>query len=408
MSGITGIWQLTGIQSGQTFTPPFTVTATVMGTVANGNAFLIDLISANVKQNIQVTGNLNPNNIGASHYYGIDIFGSGGSPVLYATPSVNVQYTVVLTIGTTGKANIELFSGGTLLAFLDGLSIGTGPFYLVLGQFEGQSYTVGPNTAVWSSVEVDALSPPSVSPRGVISAGGFGGFSSATPGSWIEIYGSGLGPDSRSWGALDFNGIHAPTSLDTTSVTIGGKQAFVDYINPTQINAQVPYDVPIGPQQLIVMSPSGTSPPYTMTINQTEPGLLAPAAFSIAGNQYVVAIFPDEITYVLPPGAISGVPSRRANPGDTVTFYGIGFGPVTPAISAGQIVEQSNTLVDSLQIYFGGVPAVVAYSGLAPAYIGLYQFNVVVPNVPQSDLLPLTFTLGGIGGTQTLYIAIGQ
>jgi uncharacterized protein (TIGR03437 family) len=36
----------------------------------------------------------------------------------------------------------------------------------------------------------------------------------------------------------------------------------------------------------------------------------------------------------------------------------------------------------------------------------LYQFNVVVPDVPASDLVPLTFTLGGNPGTQTLYIAV--
>jgi len=39
---------------------------------------------------------------------------------------------------------------------------------------------------------------------------------------------------------------------------------------------------------------------------------------------------------------------------------------------------------------------------------GLYQFNVVVPNLPASDTTPLTFTLNGTPGTQTLNLFIGN
>lgn len=50
--------------------------------------------------------------------------------------------------------------------------------------------------------------------------------------------------------------------------------------------------------------------------------------------------------------------------------------------------------------------AVTQYAGLAPGAIGLYQFNVVVPSVPASDTTPLTFTLGTVSSTQTLFIAV--
>jgi uncharacterized protein (TIGR03437 family) len=55
---------------------------------------------------------------------------------------------------------------------------------------------------------------------------------------------------------------------------------------------------------------------------------------------------------------------------------------------------------------FGSTPATLNYFGLAPNYVGLYQFNVVVPNISNSDLVPVTFTLGGVSGTQTLYTAV--
>jgi uncharacterized protein (TIGR03437 family) len=122
----------------------------------------------------------------------------------------------------------------------------------------------------------------------------------------------------------------------------------------------------------------------------------------------VVAQFADG-TYVLPAGAIPGLASRPAKPGDIIVIYGIGFGSVNPNIPPGQLVEQLNTLSDPFTISFGGVPATsVPYDGLTPNFMGLYQFDVQVPQVAASDAVPLTFTLGSNAGTQTLAIAIGN
>jgi uncharacterized protein (TIGR03437 family) len=247
---------------------------------------------------------------------------------------------------------------------------------------------------------------PAISAGGVVSASAFGEFTSVAPGSWIEIYGSNLASDTRGWAGSDFSGVNAPTSLDGTSVYIGGQAAFVDYISPGQVNAQVPSSVATGVQQITVETASGTSAPFNITVNAVQPGLDAPASFNVNGIQYAVALFPDNVTYVLPTGAIPGVASRPAQPGDTVMLYGVGFGPVTPDIPAGQIVQESNMVSDSLKISVGGMAASLSYSGLAPNLIGLYQFNVVIPNVSASGAAPLTFTLDGAAGTQTLYIAV--
>lgn len=247
---------------------------------------------------------------------------------------------------------------------------------------------------------------PAIKSGGVVSAGAFGAFSSVAPGSWIEIYGSNLAAGSRGWAGTDFNGVNAPTSLDGTKVTIGGQSAFIDYISPAQVNAQVPSNVATGQQSLVISTASGASNAYMITVNAEQPGLLAPSSFSIGGKQYVTALFSDGATYVLPPAAIAGLASRRAQPGDNITFYGVGFGPVTPNISAGQIVQQTNSLAPSFHLFFGGTEASVSYAGLAPNAVGLYQFNVVVPNVPGSDAVLVTFTLAGVAGTQTLYIAV--
>jgi uncharacterized protein (TIGR03437 family) len=247
---------------------------------------------------------------------------------------------------------------------------------------------------------------PSIAAGGVVSASAFGGFTSVAPGSWIEIYGSNLASATRSWAGSDFNGVNAPTSLNGTSVTIGGQSAFIDYISPGQVNAQVPSNVAPGAQPMVVTLNNLASSPYLIAVNATEPGLLAPSSFNIGGTPYVVALFSDGTTYVLPPGSIPGVNSRSAQPGDIITLYGVGFGPVIPSIPAGQIVQQLNSLGSSFQLNFGQSQATVTYAGLAGNFVGLYQFNVTVPNVGGGNAVPVTYSLGGVPGSQTLYIPI--
>ncbi len=47
------------------------------------------------------------------------------------------------------------------------------------------------------------------------------------------------------------------------------------------------------------------------------------------------------------------------------------------------------------QLSIGGVPTTATYSGLAPNYTGLYQFNITVPDVA-AGTVPVTFTLNGV------------
>jgi uncharacterized protein (TIGR03437 family) len=256
----------------------------------------------------------------------------------------------------------------------------------------------------------NASSLPSVSKGGVTSAYQFGALASPAPGSWIEIYGSNLATDTRPWATTDFTGNNAPTSLDGTTVTIGGQLAYIDYISSGQVNAQVPSTVPTGTQPIVVTVGSNVSQPQSIAINATAPGLYAPPQVLIGSNQYVGALFPDYETWVLPPGAVTGFTSQRATPGDIIILCGIGFGPLTTNLPAGQIAQGTgNTLpTGSFQIFFAGTPAQVNYAILWPGYVGLYFFEVVVPNVAANDLTPVTFTLGGVPGTQTLYTAIGN
>jgi len=266
---------------------------------------------------------------------------------------------------------------------------------MLAGTFDAMADNIG--------FTLTAAAPPSLA--SVLSAGAFGGFTAIAPGSWIEIYGSNFTANSLGWSGSDFvNGV-APTQLGGVTVSIGGKPAFIDYVSSGQVNALVSSDVPIGATTLTVSNPNGASNSLPLTVNTTEPGLLAPPAFQVGGKQYLAALFADG-SFAIPQNAISGVASRPAKPGDTLIVYGVGFGPVVPAVPAGTVVTQGNALATPVQFTVGTAPATVTYDGLVPSYTGLYQFNIVVPNVAANDAVPISFTLGGAQGSQTLYIAV--
>lgn len=320
-----------------------------------------------------------------------------------------LNYSLQLWAGSTLLASSSRFDGEANFTGIDTVIYFSGSNHPQAGQpLKIVVACAGPSTGfsgvLFDNLSLTASTAPTIG--AAISTGAYGAFPSASPGSWVDIYGGNLAGATRSWAGTDFNGITAPTSLDGTNVTVGGKAAFIDYISPGQVNILLSSDTPTGAQQLIVTSPAGTSVPYSITINPTQPGLLAPPNFKIGNVQYAVGIFTDG-SYALPTGALQGVRSRPAKPGDIITLYGVGFGPVTPYIPAGQLVQQLNMIATPLLMSVGGIPAMLDYDGLAPSFTGLYQINLVVPSVPAGDAA-LTFTLGGTPGTQTLYIPIGN
>jgi uncharacterized protein (TIGR03437 family) len=300
-------------------------------------------------------------------------------------------------------------------------NVGTITMYAAGNAVTGQLVVTGTQTYSTSlqlspASSTTGGSTPTVSSGGVVSASSFGGFTSAAPGSWIEIYGTNLGPATPyTWQGSDFNGSSAPTTINGVKVTVGGQPCYVDYTSSTQVNAQIPANVSTGAQPLVVTTASGSSSPYSLMINTLQPGLLAPSSFAVSGKQYVVAFDASQATaavptgpYVLPPGAISGLSSAYAKPGDTIVIYGVGFGGVSPSSvsDAGQVVSATNTLSNPFSMSIGGSVAPLLYYGLAPGYVGLYQFNVTIPQIANNDFAPLTFSLAGTAGSQTLYTAV--
>jgi len=294
-----------------------------------------------------------------------------------ATGLVETSGSGTLPSGTR-RVHIELdFVGGTINTFADNISF-------ILSAPNG---------------------PPVIDPGGIVSASAFGGGLLVGQGSWIEIYGRNLASTTASWSASDFvNGV-GPTTLQGVTVSIGGQPAYVNYVSPGQIDALLPSNAMTGAAPLTVTNANGTSDPFYVSVSATQPNLLAPSTFLIGGKQYVAAFNPDG-TFALPTNAIVGVSSNPATPGQTIVLYGIGFGPVSDGVTAGTLPAQQDSLTLPLVVSVGTANAQLAYAGLATGLTGLYQINIVVPQVSANSAEPITFTLGGTKGKQTLYLAV--
>ena len=103
-----------------------------------------------------------------------------------------------------------------------------------------------------------------------------------------------------------------------------------------------------------------------------------------------------------PPSLISGVATVPAKPGDTILLFGTGFGPTTPPSPIGQLVQVS-PLANQVTVRIGGVAADTQFAGIVSP--GLYQFNVVVPNVPVGDNM-VSMVIGNSSSQPNAFLAV--
>jgi uncharacterized protein (TIGR03437 family) len=256
-----------------------------------------------------------------------------------------------------------------------------------------------------------AANPPSINSGGIVTPLGFGGGQRFSVGQWIEIYGANISNvQYREWAGGDFNGNTAPTSLDGISATVGGVAAPIWIYTTNQVNIQIP-QVPAGPQQVVIRTPNGQTAAQTITVADVSPALIINSAFKQGDKQY--AVLQSGTTYIAPAGLIPGATTRPARPGETLVLYGIGFGNVNPAIAPGQITTAANSIARPVSITFtpaaGGTatPATLAYQGLAGNFVGLYQFNLVVPQLADGEYI-IKVSVGGVEVPQTLLVPIAR
>lgn len=91
-------------------------------------------------------------------------------------------------------------------------------------------------------------------------------------------------------------------------------------------------------------------------------------------------------------------PANTSSPAvanETVQIYCTGLGAVTPAPADGVAAAGASSTVATATVTIGGAVAPVAYAGLAPGFVGLYQVNAQVPSGLTTGNQPVIITIGG-------------
>jgi uncharacterized protein (TIGR03437 family) len=236
---------------------------------------------------------------------------------------------------------------------------------------------------------------PFVEPGGVVDAASFQG--PVVPGSLVSIFGSNLASGNASATSIPLQNM-----LGGVSVSFNGIAAPLLYVSPLQINAQLPWEVPTaGPVSVVVTNGMAASAPQSVQVGALSPGL-----FIVGG--YAVAVNPDG-SLAAPVGAIPGVASHPATPGDTLVLWGSGFGAVNPPATTGDNSLDSLRQVTTLPtVNIGGVSATVTFAGLSPQFVGVYQINVTMPSTaPAAAAAQVDIEAGGVTGPVPTTIAVG-
>jgi len=120
----------------------------------------------------------------------------------------------------------------------------------------------------------------------------------------------------------------------------------------------------------------------------------------LLGSQRVAALNLDG-SIVAPTEAFAG--SHPAKPGDYVAIYLTGLGPTDPPIPAGKMLPAPAPTTNPVSVTVSGKPARVTFAGLVTP--GLYQVNIVVPDVPDGDNL-VSLQIGTVTSQNSGLLAI--
>jgi uncharacterized protein (TIGR03437 family) len=269
-------------------------------------------------------------------------------------------YTVLFTMradATTGNQTINVGIGG-ITSGTAILPVATGP--VISAVTNGASYN-----------------DPSL-PNGGIAQGAV-----------AVIKGINLGPATISVASNAFQS----TTLSGTSVSITVKGTTVAglmyYTSATQVAVLLPSNTPVGTGTITVTYNDQAGPASPITVVANNLGILT---ITSDGAGAGIVTYPDYGLVSTSKAANCGGPNTfcgAANPGDTLTLWATGLGPVTGNDAAGAGLGQNMPNIP-LMVWLGGVQAPVIYQGRSGCCVGLDQIVFTVPNkVPTGCAVPL-------------------
>jgi uncharacterized protein (TIGR03437 family) len=220
-----------------------------------------------------------------------------------------------------------------------------------------------------------------------VNGASFASGAAVAAGSLVSLFGTNIGPAA----SASASSLPLPYTLGGYQVKIGGLLAPLLYVSSGQINCQIPFELAGQTSaQVIVSNATATSSPATVNLASAAPGI-----FVGAGTQGAV----------LNQDYSANSAANPAARGSVVQIFATGQGAVSNTPSDGAAAPSSptaNTPTNPV-VAIGGLPAVVQFSGLAPAFVGLWQVNATVPTgVTPGAAVTLTISLNGLSNTVTI------
>ena len=237
--------------------------------------------------------------------------------------------------------------------------------------------SVNPGGAIRAQL-AGAAARPTITSGGVVNGTFAVGVNQAAPGSIVSIFGTNLAPGAT--GGVVANG-SLTKSLAGTSVRFAAVEAPLLYVSPTQINAQVPYQLGPGPKNIVIATPGGSAV-GTDSTRRLVISAVAPSIFAIVKNSNFMPV----------------TATNTAKTGDAIAVFATGLGAGTPAVATGQL-PPANPLSTTVVIptaTIGGIPAQVAASLLAPGLVGVAQINLIVPGGTPSGMQAVQLSVDGV------------
>lgn len=299
---------------------------------------------------------------------------------------------------TSGSVTATFSSGDPAIALA---SVGNGNWAGTWAphNLKGAQVTVTVNAQITSpalagSAQISgSLTPnagiPVVNTAGVVSAANFSSVP-ISPGSFISIFGANLASGIKSSPSLPLK-----TSLNGTAALLGSELLPLQFVSPGQINAVVPYDIPLnGTPQLLIQQDDAYSLPQPVAVAAAQPAMFTQNESGTGAGIFVV-VKPDQTQFL-------ATPATPAAAGDALVIYCAGLGVVTPTIAAGSAAPVSplSKTTDTPTVTIGDQSAQVQFSGLAPGFAGLYQVNVLVPSgITPGTNVSVVLTMAGISSS---------
>ncbi len=187
------------------------------------------------------------------------------------------------------------------------------------------------------------------------------------PGTIVTLWGSEFGPEVAVNAAPVAGSL--PAELAGVRVSFDGVAAPLLMVSSRQINAVAPFGLePGGLTRVVVEHRGELTNPWRVPVVAASPAVFSGA---VLNQDYT-------------PNASN----NRARPGDAISVWATGLGPLNPPLTDGQVVLGGPPLSAlPVRATIGGQPAEVLYAGAAPGFVaGCYQINLLVPEGTQPHM----------------------